>query len=275
MSIVTDSLVEEGVRAVTDEEVAFYRQNGWVTLRRLIAPALVEQMLTNARAKMGASATAELPDDRALIMTTQIRALWNDWQNPAEEDPFFRSLSQSPAMGRLGSRLMRDQGVRWWGDAILCKLPSSDGGSPTPWHQDFPYVPFDRVGILNLWVALVDMPPEMGTLKFLDGSQRLGPMGRVIHRTDGRDLLDIYPWIANEHDVSGPFPMHAGDATVHDWTTVHAAPANTTDQPRWVYTNSLFPADALFTGAQQRRTDGLDLRINEPLEHPRFPVIAS
>ena len=55
--------------------------------------------------------------------------------------------------------------------------------------------------------------------------------------------------------------------------TVHAAPANSTELPRWAYTNSLFPADTLFTGAQQRRTDGLGLAINGPLEHPRFPAL--
>jgi hypothetical protein len=35
------------------------------------------------------------------------------------------------------------------------------------------------------------------------------------------------------------------------------------------------PADALYTGAQQRRTDGLGLKVNEPIEHPRFPRLAT
>jgi hypothetical protein len=263
----------EHIRDVTDDEVAHYRENGWVKLDGLLSRELVEQLLMTAKSKMGESAGADLPDNRAAIMTPQLRALWNDWQNPGDEDAVFGSVSRSAAMGRLGSRLLRDQDVRWWGDAVLCKLPSASGGSRTPWHQDFPYVALDRVGLLNVWVALVDMPPEMGTMSFLDGSNRLGPMGRVVHRTDGKDLLDLHPWIGEEHTVSGPFPMRAGDATVHDWSTVHAAPENRTDQPRWVYTNAMLPADTLFTGAQQRRTDGLSLKVNERLDHPRFPVL--
>jgi ectoine hydroxylase-related dioxygenase (phytanoyl-CoA dioxygenase family) len=274
MSTASQPAVDAGIRAVTADEVAFYRENGWVKLERLMAPELAAEILARAKQRMGDRANAEMSDDRAAIMTPQLRALWNDWQNPSDADDFFRSVSQSPGMGRLASRLLRDRDVRWWSDMILCKLPSEEGGSRTPWHQDFPYLSLDRIGLLNVWVALVDMPPEMGTMRFVSGSQRIGPMGRVIHRTDGKDLLDLYPWIGEEHEISEPLQLKAGDATVHDWMTVHAAPPNDTDQPRWVYVNSIFPAETLFTGAQQRRTDGLELKLNEPLDHPRFPVIA-
>jgi ectoine hydroxylase-related dioxygenase (phytanoyl-CoA dioxygenase family) len=273
MSALPESAVEHGVRDVTDEEAAFYRAKGWVRLDGLLSQELVEEILRRAKQRMGEHLENEMPDNRAGIMNPALRALWRDWQNPAEEDDFFRRLSQSRAMGHVASRLLRGRDVRWWSDAILCKLPASEGGSRTPWHQDFPYLSTDRIGLMNVWVALVDIPPERGTMRFLSGSHRLGPMGRVIHRTDGKDLLDLYPWIGDEYELSAPNHLKAGDATVHDWMTVHAAPENATDQPRWVYTNSLFPADTLFTGAQQRRTDGLGLEVNEVFDHPRFPVV--
>jgi ectoine hydroxylase-related dioxygenase (phytanoyl-CoA dioxygenase family) len=271
----TQQSIDAGIRDITDEEAAFYRKNGWVRLNGLMAPELYEEILERAKARMGERANAEMPDNRPGIMTPQLRALWNDWQNPAEEDDFFRSVSQSRAMGRIGRKLLRDRAIRWWGDSILCKLPAADGGSRTPWHQDFPYLSHDRAGIMNVWIALVPMPPEMGTMRFLSGSQALGPMGRVIHRTDGKDLLDLYPWISDEYDVSDALTLQAGDATVHDWMTVHAAPINESDQPRWAYTDSLFGADTLFTGAQQRRSDGLGLQVNQEFDHARFPVISA
>jgi ectoine hydroxylase-related dioxygenase (phytanoyl-CoA dioxygenase family) len=273
MSTAAQPNIDEGVREITDEEIAHYRDHGWVKLEGLLSTDLVAELLERAKAHMGERATTELPDDRPGIMTPQLRALWRDWQNPAEEDDFFRSLSQSRAMGRQASRLLRGRDVRWWADAILCKLPASEGGARTPWHQDFPYLSHDRIGLLNFWVALVEMPPEMGTMRFLNGSHRIGPMGRVIHRTDGQDLLDLYPWIGEEHEISEPLHLKPGDATAHDWMTVHAAPPNQTGEPRWAYTDSLFPAETLFTGAQQRRSDGLELKVNEPFEHPRFPVL--
>ena len=72
---------------------------------------------------------------------------------------------------------------------------------------------------------------------------------------------------------SPPLHLHAGDATVHCAMTPHRAPANETSAPRWVYSVSVFPADTLYTGAPQAFTDGLGLAVNEPFDHPRFPLL--
>jgi ectoine hydroxylase-related dioxygenase (phytanoyl-CoA dioxygenase family) len=271
VSTAAQALVDEGIREVTDEEGEFFREHGWVRLDGLLSADLAAEILSRTKARMGENVDADMHDNREAIMTPQLRALWKDWQNPAEEDDFFRALSQSAAMGRMGRQLLRGRDARWWSDSILCKLPSEQGGARTPWHQDFPYLSMDRIGMLNLWTALVEMPPEMGTMRFLDRSHRLGPMGRIITR--GEDLLELYPWIADEYEVTAPLALKPGDATVHDWMLVHAAPPNETEQPRWAYINSMFPADALFTGAQQRRTDGLGLEVNQPFDHPRFPLL--
>ena len=273
MSTATPIDVDQSIREITEDEVEHYRAHGWAKLEGLMTPALAGELLERAKARMGERADAEMPDDRPGLLNPHLEALWRNWQNPAEEDDFFRSVSQSSPMGRLASRVLRRRDVRWWADGILCKLPAADGGARTPWHQDFPYLSHDRIGLLNVWVALVDMPPERGTMRFLNGSHRLGPMGRVIHRTDGQDLVDLYLWVADEHEISEPLHLKPGDATIHDWMTVHMAPDNGTSEPRWAYTDSLFPAETLFTGAQQRRTDGLGLTINEPFDHPRFPVL--
>jgi ectoine hydroxylase-related dioxygenase (phytanoyl-CoA dioxygenase family) len=269
----TGALAEAAIREVTDEEVATYHRNGWVKLEGLLDPELAAAILARGKQRMGERADAELPDNRKTIMSSQLQAIWRNWQNPAEEDEFFGSVSRAKPLARTASRLLNDRDVRWWSDTVMCKMPASEGGSRTPWHQDFPYHAMDRHGVLNFWIALVDIPPEMGTMRFLNGSHRIGPMGRVIHRNDGKDLLDLYPWIAEEFEVSEPLQLKPGDATVHNLMTVHAAPENATTEPRWSYLTSMFPADALYTGAQQRRTDDLELTVNQPFDHPRFPVV--
>jgi ectoine hydroxylase-related dioxygenase (phytanoyl-CoA dioxygenase family) len=269
------SLAESAIRDVTDEEVAAYKRDGWVKLEGLLEPELAADILERGKARMGERADAELPDNRKTIMTPTLQAIWRNWQNPAEEDAYFGALSRSRPLARTASRLLDGRDVRWWSDTIMCKLPASEGGSKTPWHQDFPYHAMDRHGIFNYWIALVDIPPEMGTMRFLTGSHRAGPMGRVIHRTDGVDLLDLAPWLFDEYEVSAPMHLKPGDATVHNLLTVHAAPENATDQPRWSYLTSMFPADTLYTGAQQRRTDEIELTVNQPFDHPRFPLLAT
>jgi hypothetical protein len=41
-------------------------------------------------------------------------------------------------------------------------------------------MPHDRGGIMQFWIALVDCPPERGSLRFLTRSREAGPMGRVV-----------------------------------------------------------------------------------------------
>jgi ectoine hydroxylase-related dioxygenase (phytanoyl-CoA dioxygenase family) len=269
----TTPLAEAAIREVTDEEVAFYHRNGWARLEGLLDPELAAEILRRGKQRMGERADAEMPDNRKTIMTPTLQAIWRNWQNPAEEDEFFASVSRSRPLARTASRLLHGRDVRWWSDTVMCKMPAAEGGSKTPWHQDFPYHAMDRHGVFNFWIALNEITPEMGTMRFLNRSHELGPMGRVIHRTDGVDLLDLYPWIAEECEVSAPLHLKPGDATVHNLLTVHAAPANRTDTPRWSYLTSMFPADALYTGAQQRRTDDLELTVNQPFDHARFPLL--
>jgi ectoine hydroxylase-related dioxygenase (phytanoyl-CoA dioxygenase family) len=266
----------QSVRAVTEEEVAFYRRNGWVHLKGLFTPELTAEVLVRVKDKMGERASADLGDNRAAIMSPELAALWRNWQYPANEDEWFRALAQSPQMAAVANRLWGEaRGVRFWSDTVMCKMPASEGGSKTPWHQDFPYHAMDRQGNANIWVALVDVPPEMGSMRFLNGSHRAGPMGRVIQRTDGIDLLDMYPELAEEYEISEPLHLAAGDATVHNLCTIHYAAQNDTQDPRWAYVTGMFPADVLYTGAQQRRTDDLDLKVNEPYDHPRFPLLVA
>ena len=119
------------------------------------------------------------------------------------------------------------------------------------------------------------LPPEKGTLRFLNGSHRERLLGRYAHRTDGVDIVDANPWLLDRYELSPPHHLRAGDATVHDHQTIHSAPQNETSSPRWVYTTHRFPADALYTGCPQRFTEGLGLEVNQVLDHPNFPLLAA
>lgn len=258
------------IRGVTDEEAADFQERGWVHLPGLWSPDLVDRVLSEVRAKMGVDAAREGADSRGDMMSPHLKALWQEWENATQESELLRSVALSAPMARVAMRMLGDRAARFFGDDVLCKLPAAREGSNTPWHQDFPYMAFDRCGVLTIWIALVDIPPEMGTMRFLSGSKRSGPLGRVVHRP-GEDLVSLRPELLDMYEMSPPLHMRAGDATVHDMMTVHCAPENATEAPRWAWVNHWFPADALYTGASQRRTNGLELALNEELDHPNFP----
>jgi ectoine hydroxylase-related dioxygenase (phytanoyl-CoA dioxygenase family) len=162
-------------------------------------------------------------------------------------------------------------GVRIQVTNLLIKEPGGGHGA-TDFHQDFPWMPMDRSAMLTIWLALVDVPADMGSLRFYTGSHRYGILGRSFTR-EGDDQITQHPWL-KELELSPPLDLKAGDATVHHALTVHGAPANRRDTPRLSFTVTYFDADALYTGMPYTQTDGLGLGLNQPFDHPKFPVVA-
>lgn len=111
--------------------------------------------------------------------------------------------------------------MRFYSDHVFAKNPESEADGDTPWHQDFPHHPRDRQGALNIWIALVDLTPEMGTMQFLSRSHRAGMLGRYFNRRDNVTLLDEHPWVVA--DIFAPALLrHKVDLSVQ----VTEAPAS-------------------------------------------------
>ena len=262
-------------REVTDAEVAFYRENGWVKLEQLITSDQAQDLCERAQQMMGAHAETQTRTRSAGIhkRADHVVAMWRNHELPSNDDEAYRQFALSPGIGAIADRLLGGRGARFWKDEVLVKMPAAEEGAETPWHQDFPYMPHDRAGIMQFWVALVDCPPERGSLRFLSGSRAAGPMGRVIANAGG-DVVKQYPEVFAQYPESPALDLKAGDATVHDYLTVHAAGVNGTDEPRWAYTIGVFPADVLYTGAPQRYADDVELELNMPFDNPRFALLA-
>jgi ectoine hydroxylase-related dioxygenase (phytanoyl-CoA dioxygenase family) len=268
-------------RELTDAEVEAFRSQGWVHLERLVEPTFAAELLAAAKDVMGErpGADGELPTGDTSRAARGGKVLdagfFQDYHFIARDDRRepFRSFVFSPENGRAAQRLMaRKVPVRYHSDLIACKMPAGGaGGKPTAWHQDFPALPFDRYGTLTIWLALDEIPPERGAMRFLTGSHRQGPLGRVVAVKE--DLFETYPDLLDRYEMSEPLHLRPGDATVHDGLCVHGAPTNETDEPRWALIAAYFPGDTLYTGASNHNFNGLGLEVNEPLEHPRFPVV--
>ncbi|NUO98105.1 MAG: hypothetical protein HOV96_33525 [Nonomuraea sp.] len=253
--------MEIPVREATDDEAAFFGEHGWVRLGGLVAPGTVAELRVRAEERLRARTRArETLVDRAFGQSRDIAA----------EDGLFGALAKDPAMGRNAVRLLRGvRAVRVQVTNLLVKEPGEHGA--TEFHQDFPWMPMDRSAMLTVWLALADVPADMGSLRFYGGSHRCGLLGRSFTR-EGDDQLSQHPWL-KELELSPPLDLRAGDATVHHALTVHGAPANRRDSARLSFTVTYFDADALYTGLPYRQTDGLGLEVNRPFEHERFPCL--
>ena len=83
-------------------------------------------------------------------------------------DPVAREFVMAKRFAKVAADLMGVDGVRLYHDQALFKEP---GGGITPWHQDQVYWPLDTTNMITMWMPLVDVPNEIGSVVFASGSQ--------------------------------------------------------------------------------------------------------
>jgi ectoine hydroxylase-related dioxygenase (phytanoyl-CoA dioxygenase family) len=246
---------------------------------RLISPQFAAELLKEAKALIDSfnqQSVAEAVGSYSLSSTNKkahIATMWRNLPDPTIEQEKIWAFSHSAALARVSSQLLRKPGpVRFFRNQLLVKMPSAEKGARTPWHQDFPYLALDRTERPGVWIALDRVTPDMGSLKFVDRSHQLGPLGRMLEDSN-QDLLHHFPDIFDEYGVSEPFDLAPGDALIFHPLTFHAAPPNETQAPRWVLLTQHVGAETRFTGAHPRTVKELDeIPIGEKLDHPHFEL---
>ncbi len=251
-------------RAVTQDEIDFYRKNGWVHLKALIPEAEAAAILREIDRQRGGGRPGFAHGD-------MFSAMWENVPDPSRQSPALRAFTHGRELGDAAAAL-QGGAVRYWRDEVLLKMPADRRGGETPWHQDHPYTAFDRSGRPQFWIALMDIPPERGSLVFLSGSHKSGVLGRAFH-DDSDAMKNRIASVRAEYPQSPPLHLRPGDATVHDGMTIHSAPPNVTSDPRWAYVVQFFVADALYNGAPSPVIEGLGLEVNMPFSDERFPIV--
>lgn len=233
----TEREIEAVLREVTDEEVAFYQEYGWVMMPRLVDPEFAAQLLRVGR-EWADRNREEIGPGKPVAGLARNQ----------ETEP-FRSFMFSERMAQNATRLVNrkrlkgvDVPLRYRIDLLLKKRPGAAGST---YHQDSSEHGSDRVGELQFWLALAEVTPEMGAMRFVSRSHREGPLGSVFNDDRG-DLLKQFPNLTSVLELSPPLHYQPGDCTVHHGYTVHGGPDNTTDEPRWSYLFSYSPADTRY-----------------------------
>jgi hypothetical protein len=273
----TETRTAPMMRDVTDAEIAFYQENGWVSAPGLIPAELASGMRESVASTVleadAAHSAGHVSDSRRV----HDRADRRDWHFPARDHGLepFRSLAYSTEIGHNAQRLIgRGVPINYHADLLAIKMPEGHVASgPTGFHQDWVNFPFDRTGFLTFWIALDEIPPERGSMRFLSRSQEAGPLGKM-GLLSGAEVTDYYPDLTARYELSPPLHMRAGDATIHNGLVVHGAPPNSTDQPRWTYIISYHPGDTCYTGAPHHIfSPDLGLEVGKPIKHERFRVV--
>lgn len=219
-------------------------RDGFARLDGVFAPTTLAHFAPTVADAARHSAQAAVPMERRSVYQRAFLQEVNLWQRYEA----IRPLVFSPKLAELAAQALGVDGVRLYHDQALVK---EAGGGHTPWHCDQYYWPIDSDRTITAWLPLVDVPTEMGPLRFSTGSHHVD-LGRDVAIGDESDAaVRRHPrWRDLPVDEQ---PAHVGDVTLHLGWTFHGAAGNTTDQDRLVFTVIYFADGAALA---EPRTSG-------------------
>jgi ectoine hydroxylase-related dioxygenase (phytanoyl-CoA dioxygenase family) len=212
---------------LTPVQIASYREKGHILLRSVASRDEVECLRPEIDRVIDDVVVKNDTQGRVDDYSSLFRQVTNVWRlNGA-----VRAFVCAERFARIAAGLMGVRGVRLYHDQALYK-PA--GGKPTPWHQDQFYWPLETEHTVTMWMPLIDLTREMGTMVFAGGSHRGGQILDSSISDESNRLLDRLVsergWHVESDDLGG------GDATFHAGWTVHSAHPNESGRVRKVLT---------------------------------------
>jgi ectoine hydroxylase-related dioxygenase (phytanoyl-CoA dioxygenase family) len=226
---------------ITDEQVAFFRDNGFVVVEGVLSAdevdalrRVTEAMVEGARGLTGHTEVYDLEDSHT-PETPKVRRI----KTPHHHHPAFAALVGHPNIIAVLQRLIGPE-IRM--DTSKLNLKAAGYGAAVEWHQDWAFYPHTNDDLCAVGIMMDDCALENGPLMAIPGSHR-GPI--LDHHHAGVFCGAIDP-DTSEIDFSAAVPMtgRAGAITVHHARTIHGSAPNRSDRPRRLLLHQYRAADA-------------------------------
>jgi ectoine hydroxylase-related dioxygenase (phytanoyl-CoA dioxygenase family) len=277
VSAESEAAVLDQAYPVTEQQVRDLHERGWTSLPGLLSKEVAERLreliVTQPRRPLDAIGKSfrkihdPSHDDGVKFLDHESDPLHNyNHEGMAWRIPYFMEIATSKRVASAAVQVMRRGQAVFVQDISFFK---PGPGTPTAMHQDYASWPFDRKGQINVWIALVDIGPDMGPLQYIEGSHNAGPLGLA-----GKlDVRATYPELS-DRPVGGGQALRAGDALVHWDLTVHGAQENTTDRVREAYVLRFARTDTIYNGIGHPHYDPFKLPIGKAFgELTPFPNV--
>jgi hypothetical protein len=257
---------------LSDEQVEFYRENGYVAGVRV---------LTDAQAGALCQELSEVADPRHPAHHLFYEFHANESSDPDRVlfhalgawriKPGLHDLLWNPAFTVPASQLLGGA-VRFWHDQIFSK-PAHHGGI-VAWHQDYSYWTRTRpMAHLSCWIGLDDSTRENGCVHYVPGSHRW-PLLPV---TGLAQEMGAINGVLSEEQKSQFKPvaieLKRGFASFHHPLMVHGSFENRTGRPRRAVVINVF-RDGVLSASDRPPLEGVPaVPEGEKMRGQFFPLL--
>jgi ectoine hydroxylase-related dioxygenase (phytanoyl-CoA dioxygenase family) len=257
---------------LTDEQLEFYNENGYLAGVRMLEDRQVEALREELRELMRPECARS--------------EFWYEFNSNESRDPSrvlfhalgawriargFHDLLWNPRFTVAASQLLGGA-VRFWHDQLFCK-PARHGGV-VAWHQDYSYwTRTTPLAHLTCWIGLDDSTRENGCVRYVPGSHRwpdlpvTGLAGDMdaIHSVLTDEQKRMFKPVAIE--------LKAGECSFHHPRMIHGSLANDTRRPRRATVINVF-RDGVLSNSDEPLLEGVPvIPKGEPMGGQFFPLL--
>jgi ectoine hydroxylase-related dioxygenase (phytanoyl-CoA dioxygenase family) len=224
---------------LTQDQIEFYRENGYLHVRNVVDPADIEELRRVTDEFVERSRAVDKSDN-----------VFDLEPGHTSESPKLRRLKEPASQHAIYEKLLRYERVLDVVSQLIGPALHSNGtklnmklaefGSPVEWHQDWAFYPHTNDDILAVGVPLDDMTAQNGCLLVIPGSHK-GPT--LDHHQNGMFVGAVTdPSFDDSSAVR--VEANAGDISIHHVRALHGSLPNTSGKPRRLLLQQYCAGDA-------------------------------
>ncbi|MCG9132552.1 phytanoyl-CoA dioxygenase family protein [Candidatus Poribacteria bacterium] len=281
---------------VTQEQIDFFQENGYVKFGRVLDGDGVEAM----RAGLDAVIELELTEgddsspefkyghdrkqDRLNRGSGHPRAI-HQYVNMWKRESSYEAAIHNPLIAGTARALLDTPEVRLWHDQVISKPPHDNGHFG--FHHDFFFWPLSSPNIVSCWLALDDATVDSGCMHVMPKShkdEQFSVEARAAFNAASEKANESghepppNPWTERgKLDISHgtPVELKAGECMFHHCLNWHGTPPNVTDHQRRAFVMIFMAQDVCYNNAQSPShvlVPTIEVADGEPLVGDGFPV---
>lgn len=257
---------------LSDEQVAFYREDGYLSGVKMLDDKQVEALRGELQALVdpahpGNHLFYEFNSNESADPQKILFHALGAWRiSVGLHDLLWNAAFTLPASQLLGGA------VRFWHDQIFYK-PAHHGGVVL-WHQDYSYWTRTRpIAHLSCWIGLDDSTRENGCLHYVPGSHRWNLLPRTDFRNDMDAILGSLTPEQKEEFKPVAIELKKGECSFHHPLMVHGSYENHTNRARRAVVLNVF-RDGVVSASDAPPLEGVPpIPAGEKMSGQFFPLL--